>query len=78
MRVTETRDTGTEVYRNRRCDPCGWLVSTRETMLGGSIPPEAFKPRDWAAVNARRSARKTASVIERDPIQAPRSAPTGT
>lgn len=78
MRVTETRDTGVEVYRNRRCDPCGWLVSTRETMLGGTIPAEAYKPRDWSAVNARRSARKSTSDIERDPIQASSPAATST
>jgi transcriptional regulator NrdR family protein len=77
MRVTETRDVGTEVYRNRRCDPCTWLVTTRETMIGGSIPATAIKPRDWSAVNARRKARKAQSVlVERDPLQAPCPATT--
>lgn len=57
MRVVETRDVGDEVFRNRRRDPCSWLVTTRETMIGGSIPAEAFKPRDWAAVYARRKSK---------------------
>ena len=53
-RVTETRDAGDIVYRTRRCDPCEWIIASKERYINGLMPKGALKPRDWREVRARR------------------------
>lgn len=52
--VTETRDAGDIVYRTRRCDPCEWIITSKEKYINGLMPKDAIKPRDWREVRARR------------------------
>lgn len=54
MKVQETRVLGDETYRNRKCVPCDWLVTTCEQAIDGGMPTAALPKRDWAAINAAR------------------------
>lgn len=64
MRVTETRVLGDVIYRNRKCSPCDWIVTTKEEAIEGAMPTEALPKRDWAAVYAERQAKSARKISE--------------